>query len=344
MRLIPKLLLLLLAGLLSVFYAEVLSGSSILWFSDIFGYIFLLPLYMFHLLVLFNIAVRVNRTSPRSLYLFGVIFGLYETWMTKVDWAGFSDSGKPILGTPLGFAVAEMSIVSFIWHPFMSFIAPLITIKILSMHLGNEDSCNIDLLIIKNKVSLFFYVFLILFAGSALALNSGGNLFISASGFFGSLALITLIYLIIKRMDRETISLDNLIVGKIGLVIMIAYLAFLYILFFFVVRPGEIPGPITIMLTILIYLILFMGIYLDKDSFKGEERELGELFKFSDLLRFYILVFILVIVFSLISNIAYVFIAGMFFITIILGFIIIAYNLITIVYRAVRRRGLRAVS
>ena len=127
-----KLLMLLFSGLLSVFYAEVLAGSSILWFLSPFGYIFLLPLYMFHLLVLYNLAVRFNRTSASSLYLFGVLFGLYETWVTKVAWAGFVD-GQPVLGTPYGFAIAEMSIVTFFWHPFMSFLAPLITIKILSL-------------------------------------------------------------------------------------------------------------------------------------------------------------------------------------------------------------------
>jgi len=335
---LSKILLLLLAGILSVFYAEVLAGSSILWFTDLFGYIFLLPLYMFHLIVLFNIAVRINRLSPRSLYLFGVIFGLYETWMTKVAWAGFSDSGTPILGTLLGFAIAEMSIVSFVWHPFMSFIAPLVTIRILSIHIGNKDDTDlgvIDLILAKNKSSLILYYFLAFFAGGALALNSGGNIIVSALGFFGTLLMIAVIYFILKKMNKEIIKLDNLIIGKKGMILMISYLLFLHVLFFVSIRPSDIPGLLTMILTIGLYALIAIGIYLDKNELGDKEIMHNELFSSKELLRFYALIYLIVVIFSILGELAFILIVIMFLIMIVLGIGTLVFNLTSIINKKI---------
>jgi len=262
--------------------------------------------------------------------------------MTKVVWAGFMDSGKPLLGTPLGFAVAEMSIVVFIWHPFMSFIAPILTIQILSMHLGNKNNSSrswIPVFLSKRKLSWFFYFFFAIFSGSALALNSGGNILLSTLGFLGTLSMASLIYLIIVKREPKTLTLDSLIVGRRGLAFMLGYLGLLYVLFFFFVRTEAIPGPITIALTILFYLIVILAIYLDReskdiDAFNYFSKT--SLFDKKDLLKFYIITYILVVIFSILGTLAFLLIIIAFLITIIMGFALFTYNFLGILLNRIR--------
>ena len=55
-------------------------------------------LYFAHFFFLTTLAVSTRRTSLWSLSLWGVLFGLYESWITKVIWAGYGADGKLILG------------------------------------------------------------------------------------------------------------------------------------------------------------------------------------------------------------------------------------------------------
>ena len=70
---------------LSTFFAEVISGSFIFPFTTVWGWIGVIPLYGLHLLV---IGYWVFRGRPKLWLLFigGVIFGLYEAYITKVLW------------------------------------------------------------------------------------------------------------------------------------------------------------------------------------------------------------------------------------------------------------------
>ncbi|MGQ4891441.1 MAG: hypothetical protein ACP6IP_03030 [Candidatus Njordarchaeia archaeon] len=321
-----KFLVSLFAGVLSVFYAEVLSGSSILWFLDPFGFIVLLPLYMFHLLLLFNLAERFNRLSPTSLYLFGVIFGLYETWMTKVVWAGFIN-GKPILGTPLGFAVAEMSIVTFFWHPIMSFIFPLVTIKVLSMNLGNEDSVSslwAPKFLVKRRLNLFYFYFLIVFSAAAVAFNSGFNLIVSLVGILGTLGMVFLIYKLMIRRNSQAVTLDNLILSNRAIILISIYLLALYVIFFIFVRTEAIPGLLTILLTVAFYGFIAFLIYIDRgencERGIAQVEDDGILFEKRDLERFYLLTIILNISFVAIGAAVFPLIGLLFLIIFVTGF------------------------
>ena len=100
-----KILLCLFIGCLSTFFAEVLSGSAPLWFIEPWGIILILPLYMFHLIFLLNMAMRAKRTSIHQLYLWGVIFALYESWITKLSWFGYPNEQSAQYGLFLGIAI-----------------------------------------------------------------------------------------------------------------------------------------------------------------------------------------------------------------------------------------------
>jgi len=69
---------------------EVLSGASLqigLWHP--WTLLVTYWLYFAHFFLLATLAVRTGRTSLSALYLWGVLFGLYESWITKVIWSGY---------------------------------------------------------------------------------------------------------------------------------------------------------------------------------------------------------------------------------------------------------------
>ena len=112
-----KIISFLLVGTLSVFFTEVFAGSSPLWFIDSWGIFMVFPLYSMHLIFFLNVAFRIKRTSLGHLYLLGVLIGLYESWITKVLWAGYPGAEAPLMGTFLGIAILEFSVLVFFWHP-----------------------------------------------------------------------------------------------------------------------------------------------------------------------------------------------------------------------------------
>ena len=81
-------------------------------------------LYFAHFFFFTTLAVRTGRTSLPSLYLWGVLFGLYESWITKVIWSGYSGDGKLVLGRIGPYGFGELSMV-FLFHPIVSFLIPL---------------------------------------------------------------------------------------------------------------------------------------------------------------------------------------------------------------------------
>lgn len=118
-------------GFVVLVSAEMFSGSSagpklFTWWTWCVTF----WVYFLHLFLFANLAVRTRRTSLRALYLWGVVYGIYEGPLTKVIWAGFGSQGEFALagdgfsGQLLGHGLVEMSMV-FLWHPVASFLLPL---------------------------------------------------------------------------------------------------------------------------------------------------------------------------------------------------------------------------
>jgi hypothetical protein len=105
---------------------ELLAGSSPMWPLDPAIWILTIPLYFLHFVLLVQIALATGRTSWPALYLLGVVFGLYESWITKVVWSGYPGSGGFALGG-LGqaFGLHETVGLVLFYHPVFSFLLPL---------------------------------------------------------------------------------------------------------------------------------------------------------------------------------------------------------------------------
>ncbi|WP_048147994.1 hypothetical protein [Palaeococcus ferrophilus] len=106
---------------LSALFGEVSIGATLYPFFSPWGILVILPLYGLHTLVLASVVYRFGRPRFETLYLAGVIFGLYEAYITKIIW-------NPSWESPVqvgGISVFEFLVVVLFWHPFMSFMMPV---------------------------------------------------------------------------------------------------------------------------------------------------------------------------------------------------------------------------
>jgi hypothetical protein len=269
------LLCVLLAGALSMFCAEVLSGASVLWFVTAWGWLVTLPLYMVHLVFLFSLAVLFRRTSLTSLYLWGVIFGMYESWITKVTWAGYIGS-EPAWGTVLGFAPAEFLIIVLFWHPVMSFILPLLLFETLSS--SSLEAASLlpghRWLLAQSRRSIALFSGFALIGAAFLTMNSGYNTVSALVTLLVSAGIVAVAYKAVVKVTKNNFSVFSLALQKKGLIVALTYLAALYILAFFFLVPDRIPPAPTILLTVLVYAVVALLIWLDRPA-NGEGKNPG---------------------------------------------------------------------
>ncbi|MDJ0925675.1 MAG: hypothetical protein QNJ77_14060 [Acidimicrobiia bacterium] len=116
-----KLVFWLLLGVLSVAIAEVSVGSAPMAFVNPIEGVFLVTFYGSHLLVLAWLTFRRGWPTRHALWFAGVLFGLYEFYITKVLWV--PPWGDVIT---IGYLdVVAFVVLAFFWHPFMAFILPL---------------------------------------------------------------------------------------------------------------------------------------------------------------------------------------------------------------------------
>jgi len=111
----------LLLAVLSVAIAEVTVASSPLAFINPLKGLFLVTFYGSHLLIFAWLTFRKGWPSLPTLWFAGVLFGLYEFYITKVLWS-------PPWGDAISLAhvdVISFVVLAFFWHPFMAFIFPL---------------------------------------------------------------------------------------------------------------------------------------------------------------------------------------------------------------------------
>jgi hypothetical protein len=111
-------------GLVSTFFAEVVSGSDMFPYFHVWGILVVVPLYGLHCLVLATLVFRYGRPTLPALFFAGTLFGLYEAYITKVLWTPpWNGNGALKIAD---VALAETLVLVFFWHVWMSFILPLL--------------------------------------------------------------------------------------------------------------------------------------------------------------------------------------------------------------------------
>lgn len=331
-----SILVCLLIGSLSIFFAEVLSGSLLLWFIDPWGMVVVFPLYMMHLLFLFNLALRTKRASIPQLYLWGIIFALYESWITKVLWYGYPGE-EAQFGLFLGIAFGEFIVLVFFFHPIYAFILPIMVYELLVMAANSENAegkilTNHLKYLEKNKKAYASLILILIFSGSFIAISSGYNFLIVILALLGSLFIIYMLYLLVKKKSqkqRNELSIHSLRIGKKGFTIVAIYLIGLYIVMFFILAPSLLPkSPLPYLIIIASYIITLAMLYLTKPIDISGKKHIDtsqDRFTLKDVKIFFIILLISAILFTLIPPLTLIIGTLTYLFVLLIAFFILAY-------------------
>jgi len=253
-----KLWSILLLGALSMLFAEVFSGASTLWFLDAWGLLLTYPLYLAHAIFLVNVAFLWKKTSPRQLYFFGMLFGLYEALITKVLWFGYPASTGPMVGYFFGIAWGEFLTLVLFYHPIMSFVVPVLVYELLSRDVlpGHER-------FLQKDWKTFLLVIILIVMGASFQSNGAKyDMVRSVGSMGGSILIVVLLHVLSKGKN-----LQSLILGKKGMTAVLVYLFVLYGVTTAVIFPERLPKMILPYLLILLwYLVAIILLWIDRFS------------------------------------------------------------------------------
>jgi hypothetical protein len=328
---------LLLAGMLSMLCAEVFSGASVLWIVQPWGWLVTLPLYFAHLVFFLNLALYFRRTSIPALYLWGVLFALYESWITKVAWAGYMNQA-PQIQTVLGFAAGESLIILLFWHPVMSFIVPILIYEALSVASSGQKPvlAGHAALLLKNRRNLAALGGVALIGAVFLAMNSQWNVGAALVTFLATVLFIGVLYRAAERWSGGEFSIFSLSLGKRGFIVLTLYLILLYLVAFFGLFPERIAPPLTLLLTLLIYAAVLFAIFRDPQVTEpATTMAAGEEFiGIIDMLKYVFGIAVLILLLCLVPTIAYPLGAGIYLLLMAAGPV-----LAVLAVREILRRG-----
>ena len=314
----------LLIGFLSMLFAEVFAGSSQMWFVNGWGIFFTFPLYLAHVLFFLWIALKIKKISLPQLYLFGVIFALYESWITKVLWAGYLDQAGPAMGTIAGIGISEFSILVFFWHSIMSFIVPILVFEILTGQIFKEHS-----MILKKsaKKTKFIILFLILIS-TFIAMGNKYNLISTNLSLIGTLLLILGLYYSTKKSNLKVFEFS-----KIGFAITTVYLLLLYIGTFFFLLPERIPHTPMPYISIILFYAFCIFIIRKSKRIDTEFQQLEEdHYSIDDLKKFALIIIISVNIAVIVPTVSMFILAVTYFILALTGTILF----ISVVYKTLK--------
>ncbi|MBU7018380.1 MAG: hypothetical protein HXS44_12795 [Theionarchaea archaeon] len=246
-----------LIGCLSMLYAELFSGASRLWFVDFWSLIVVFPLYMVHVLFFFNLALLTRRTSPLHLYIWGMLFALYESWVTQVLWVGYS-AQEPLVRTFLGIGIGEFLALVLFWHPLLSFILPIFVFELLVLSVQSEEPLNQRVLpthvpfLVKTKFNRRYLLSFYVIGSIFIAANYQGNLFLVVTALGGTYGLIYILY---RLARKHQFSVYSLRVTNKGLMLMVTYILLLYVVMVVGLGyfQGRIPGALPVITTFILY-------------------------------------------------------------------------------------------
>jgi len=253
---IPRLLI----GLVVLICAEVFSGASIqvgMWTP--WTWLMTYWLYFAHFFMLCTLAAWTGRTSLGALYLWGVLFGLYESWITKVIWSGYGGDGKLALGSLGPYGYSEISMV-FLFHPVASFLLPLAVTCVLNPPLRAWFP-DVAWLTGRGAAARLVQVYMVLSFSLTMAINSGGPLHLAVNLAFVLALLSVLLWL--TRSGLAAIPAPHLVVfGRAGLSVASIYLAALYSLTYRFIRPEGLPSISIQLLTLIFYAMAGIGLWV----------------------------------------------------------------------------------
>jgi hypothetical protein len=250
----------LLIGLIVLICAEVFSGASLhagLWSP--WTLLLTYWLYFAHFFLFTTLAARTGRTSLSSLYLWGVLFGLYESWITKVIWHGYGGDGKLAMGHIGPYGFSEISMV-FLFHPVISFILPL-TVACLICPPLRRLFPELSWFTGRSWGARVVQIYLIFSLAPVMAMNSGGLVNLALNLAFAIILLLALLRL--ARPALSNMEGSRIVVfGRRGFSGLCIYLALLYGVTYVYLRPEGLPSLPVQLFTFVFYGLAIAGLWL----------------------------------------------------------------------------------
>jgi hypothetical protein len=252
----------------STFFAEVFSGSDMFPFFNAWGILVVVPLYGLHIILLASLVYRADKPRFSSLIYAGMIFGLYEAYLTKVLWA-------PPWGDPLiiaGFAPVETIVLVFWWHAWFSFIIPLLVAE--KLLTGSTDLARSFPGKIGNFLNSWWGLAAVMtFGGLFQSINSpdvGASLL---SGISTTTVLVALV-LVWKRITKnKTYTMAALLPDRKQFKWLLIPAGIMYLAMGILIRPDWYPEFIG---HLMIWILYGITIYLFSQSVRNPAPELDE--------------------------------------------------------------------
>ncbi len=187
-----------------------------------------------------------------------MLFGLYESWITKVIWFGYGGDGKLALGSIGPYGYSEISMV-LLFHPVASFLLPLAVACVLSPPLRAWFP-DVAWLTGRGAVARAAQVYMVLSFSLTMAVNSGGPMHL-AENLALVVALLS-IFLWRARPGLAAVAAPGLVVlGRVGFVIASTYLVALYGLTYRFIRPEGLPSVPVQLMTLVFYAAAGVGLW-----------------------------------------------------------------------------------
>ncbi|PKO12586.1 MAG: hypothetical protein CVU39_23150 [Chloroflexi bacterium HGW-Chloroflexi-10] len=231
----------LLLGALSTVFAEVPAASDLFPLFTFWGLTVVFPIYALHILVLGNLVTRRVPVRWQTLYFAGILFGLYEAYMTKIVWQPNWDTLIPTIGGVLPF---EMLVIVFFWHPIFSFILPMMLAERFltgSDYLFHNLPGIVQKLLASPRKTFFASLLLAVALGTFQTMNAPSVQKVLLSGFSNGLFLIGTFWLW-RHQVKPIYALPDLMPSRRALTRLAIALALLYVILGVLINPQALPG------------------------------------------------------------------------------------------------------
>ena len=231
-----KVLFWIILGAFSTFFAEVIAGSTPFPFFAPWGILIVFPLYFLHTLFFFSIVFSYGKPTLGSLYAAGLLFGMYEAYLTKVVLTSYSADG-PMLSVG-GIAIFETLLLVLFWHSILAFMLPLL-IGETYLTKSNEIAGLLPEWVRKRGRLLF--ILLLIWGGLFTSVNSP-SIPISILSTLSSGLVLLLLMVLWKKTGGDNYSMRELLPGRKACKVITIFLILMYVGYSRLIHWDKLPG------------------------------------------------------------------------------------------------------